>query len=72
MKRALTYILYFFLVSSVIAQTDSLKTGTIKSSSDSLKTDSTKSSIDTLKQIKSDISAPINYSARDSAIFDVK
>lgn len=60
MKKALTYILYFFLISPAIAQTDSLKT------------DSTKSTIDTLRQIKSDISAPINYSARDSAIFDVK
>ncbi|MBX7046794.1 MAG: LPS-assembly protein LptD [Ignavibacteria bacterium] len=60
MKVSLIYILNFFLITSVIAQTDSLKT------------DSLKSSIDTLKQIQSDITAPINYSARDSAVFDVK
>ncbi|MBS1494270.1 MAG: LPS-assembly protein LptD [Bacteroidetes bacterium] len=60
MKKFFPYILFLVIISQAAAQTDSLKI------------DSTKSSIDTLKQIKSDITAPINYSARDSAIFDVK
>lgn len=76
MKKALAYILYFFLVTSAIAQTDSLKTDSLntptKSSIQTTTLDSLKSKIDTTKQAQSDISAPINYSARDSAIFDVK
>lgn len=60
MKSALTYILFLVLVSPALAQNDSLKT------------DSLKSKLDTLRQVKSDITAPIVYSARDSAIFDVK
>lgn len=60
MKISLVYILFFAAFSFASAQTDSLKT------------DSLKSKIDTTRQIQSDITAPINYSARDSAIFDVK
>lgn len=63
MKKALAYILFFFITASLSAQTDSLK---------SLTADSLKPKIDTAKQVQSDISAPINYSARDSAVFDVK
>jgi len=60
LKITFAYILCFITLSIASAQTDSLKT------------DSLKSVIDTTKQIQSDITAPINYSARDSAIFDVK
>lgn len=85
MKKKILYILFFLVTASATAQTDSLKTfpldslNNLKSSTDTVKktlTDSIKNSIqnsvDTLKQVQSDITAPINYSARDSAIFDVK
>jgi lipopolysaccharide assembly outer membrane protein LptD (OstA) len=78
LKKALIYILFFFITASVTAQTDSLKTfpldslAVIKTPGDTLTADSLKPSIDTLTQVQSDITAPINYAARDSAIFDVK
>jgi len=76
-KTALAYILLILLCHTASAQTDSLKTDSlsfIPTITDSLKSDSLKSLsiIDTNIQVKSDITAPITYSARDSAIFDVK
>lgn len=70
MNFFLAYILFFFLLTSAAAQTDSVKTDSLKTSTNI--SDSLKPTIDTLTQVQSDITAPINYSARDSAIFDVK